>query len=237
MNKLLSVKNKTVLITGAAGLLGSEFVKYLWHEGANIIAWDLKDGPKHERLNWQIVDIGDYKQVEEALTEYLAIDAVVCNAAIDFPPGRINILPKEEVFKTNILGSENCIILGAKKMIGGGSIILIGSIYGMVSPYRKLYGDWAKPSLYSVTKSALSGMTKYWAAHLAPENVRVNLLVLGGIDSGQDRDFVKKYSERVPLQRMAVTEDYCGAVQYLISDASRYQTGSKMVIDGGYTAW
>ena len=237
MSDLLSIKNKVIVVTGAAGLLGSEYVRHLWDCGAHVIAWDLKDGPKHERLEWKIVDIADFDQVQEALSEYLAVDGVVCNAGIDFPPGKINPASKENILKTNILGTENCIRAASKKMIAAGSIILIGSIYGKVSPYRKLYGEWEKPSLYSVSKSALLGMTKYWAAHLAPENIRVNLLTLGGVDSGQDREFVARYSERVPLNRMAVPDDYLGAIQYLLSDASRYQTGSEMVIDGGYSCW
>jgi len=88
-----------------------------------------------------------------------------------------------------------------------------------------------------VSKSALFGLTRYLATYWASKNVRVNVLTFGGVFNGQDPEFVKNYSSKVPLGRMANKEDYIGAILFLASDASSYMTGSNMIIDGGYTAW
>ena len=137
-----------------------------------------------------------------------------------------------------------CQVLGgAMAARGKGSIVNIASIYGMVSPDQSLYqyrrdrGEiFYKPVAYSASKSALYNLTRYLAAYWGGKGVRVNTLTLGGVYNNQDPKFLERYNPKVPLGRMADVNEYNGVVQFLLSDAASYVTGSNIVADGGFTA-
>ena len=122
-----------------------------------------------------------------------------------------------------------------------GVIINISSIYGISGADQRIYGksNLNSPVSYAASKGAIINLTRYLAAYWHRKNVRVNTLTLGGVqdDSYQNKEFIKKYSEKTMLGRMAKKEDYNGAILFLISDASSYMTGSNLIIDGGWTAW
>lgn len=126
----------------------------------------------------------------------------------------------------------------------GGSIIQTASAYGIMAPDQRIYeGSWYlnrqinTPAVYSTSKAAVIGLTKYLATYWAEHRIRVNALVPGGAESGQNDEFKRKYGLRVPLGRMAQPPEMVGAVLYLASDASRYVTGHSLVVDGGLSAW
>jgi len=126
----------------------------------------------------------------------------------------------------------------------GGSIIQTASIYGMVSSDKRIYeGSFylgrqiSNPAVYSTSKAAVVGLTRYLAANWGDMKIRVNALVPGGVESGQNDTFKARYSARVPLGRMAQGDEMVGALIYLASDASSYVTGHCLVVDGGLSAW
>ncbi len=126
----------------------------------------------------------------------------------------------------------------------GGSIIQTSSIYGIVASDKRIYeGSFylgrqiSNPAVYSTSKAAVVGLTKYLAAYWADAGIRVNALVPAGVESGQNDTFKARYSARVPMGRMADGDEMVGALVYLASDASSYVTGHCLVVDGGLSAW
>lgn len=123
------------------------------------------------------------------------------------------------------------------KKQGAGSIINIGSIYGIVGPDFSIYEgtSMTMPAAYAVIKGGIIQFTRYLASYYGASGVRVNSISPGGVFDGQDSAFVEKYSAKVPLGRMAEPDDISGAVLFLASDASKYITGHNLVVDGGWS--
>ena len=127
---------------------------------------------------------------------------------------------------------------------GGGSIIQTSSIYGVVGPDQRIYEGSEyngrpinTPVVYSMSKAAVIGLTKYLATYWGEQGIRVNTLTPGGISSGHDSVFVNKYANRVPMGRMGSSEDLVGAIIFLASNESSYITGQNIIVDGGLTVW
>ncbi len=118
---------------------------------------------------------------------------------------------------------------------GGGSIVNIGSMQGVYGADFSLYEgtDMDSPPDYHFHKGGMVSLTKYLARKLAPQKIRVNCISPGGLFTGQPEAFVEKYSNKVPLGRMASDDDLKGVVVFFASDASAYITGENLVMDGG----
>jgi len=256
-----------VLLTGGAGLLGRNHSRALSDAGAKVIVADInEDGAKRvaaELPNGAMaiaVDVTEpasvRSMVQRVAARYGRIDALVNNAALDPKFDRENYGAHSNSFENypletwkqsldvNVTGAFLCTQAAAPFLLasGRGSVVNVASIYGLVGPDQRLYrknGEQTqfKPVAYSVTKSALIGFTRYLAAYWAGTGLRVNTLTLGGVEANHDPDFVRRYSERTPMGRMAKPDEYGGALIFLLSDASSYMTGANLVVDGGWTAW
>ena len=160
----------------------------------------------------------------------------------------------ENYFSVDLTGtlliSQKCIPQMKKNK--GGSIVNISSTYGILSPDQRLYETFnkklsakqkkmgitiEKPIGYSISKSGILNLTRFLATKFAKDDIRVNTLTLGGVFDNNPSSFVKAYSERTPLGRMANKNEYAGPLLFLVSDMSSYMTGANLIVDGGWSSW
>jgi 2-deoxy-D-gluconate 3-dehydrogenase len=208
------------------------------------------------------VDITDEASVAQLVRTTLAsfghIDGLVNNAAVnpsfggdrtsefDLPFEQYSLEHWNRALAVNLTGMFLCAREVAPTMLAQqrGVIVNVSSTYGLVGPDQRLYESERpgeprgyKPVAYSVTKSGVLGFTHYLAAYWAGTGIRVNTLTPGGVLTDQSDEFVRRYSARTPLGRMANSHEYSAALLFLLSDASSYMTGANLVVDGGWTAW
>jgi NAD(P)-dependent dehydrogenase (short-subunit alcohol dehydrogenase family) len=146
----------------------------------------------------------------------------------------------EQAIRVNLTGVYLVAREGGKAMLksGGGSMVNVSSTYGVVGPDHRIYDGMAFNSLpsYAAAKAGVHGLTRWLATYWGDKGIRVNTLVPGGVENNHDPEFVRRYTARVPLGRMAKREDMVGMMIYLASDASAYSTGQQFFVDGGWTA-
>ena len=227
---------RLAVVTGALGNLGPVWTSALAEAGATVVGLDVRAGGGVMQA-----DVTDRAGLARVLADVGTPAVLVNNAGIDAPPGG----DEGEFGRTlevNVTGLYNAteVFGGAMCEAGGGSIVNIGSLYASIAPIPALYDHieppFTKPAAYGASKAAVVNLTRYFSRLWGPHGVRVNALSPGGVRGGQDAEFVRKYSERVPLGRMAEPADLVGALLFLASEASAYVTGQELRVDGGFTA-
>lgn len=264
LNKF-NLQNKIALVTGGNGILGTKFAEGLLEAGATVLIIDItknkdkslsKYGKKVECYECDITSKESVQQVINSIVKkHLTIDILLNNAASKtsnvtkfFEPFESYDLETwKDVMSVNVDGMflvAQAVGSIMKHQKSGGTIIQTSSIYGIVGPDSRIYdgsdylgGPINTPAVYSASKAAVIGLTKWLAVYWANNNIRVNCLIPGGIKSGQNEAFVKKYSEKVPMGRMGSPDEIVPTILYLASDASSYVTGQTLIVDGGFTSW
>lgn len=259
---MLDLTGKVIVLTGGAGILGTRISHALVSQGAQVAIAD-RAGDKAQataaalgqRARGFEVDVTRRASLE-ALRQAVegafgAVDVLVNNVAAKsanfFEPFETFPLDDwDEVMNINTTGvMQSCQVFGAGMAErGAGSIVTTLSIYGITGCDQRIYqGSMYEgrpintPAVYAASKAALLGLTRYLATYWGHRGVRVNAITPGGVFSGQNDEFVSRYSARVPLGRMAQQDEMSGAIAFLASDEASYVTGHNLVVDGGLTAW
>ena len=256
---------RVTVLTGGGGILGRRIALALSRHGAKVAVVDctldkattacsVEEGSPglrrpyaaDVRSSTSLRDLRD-RVLQELGAPDVLVNAVAWKSEHFFDPfERFPVDDWNEVMQVNCTGVMlACQTFGSDMAErGSGSIINFLSIYGIVAPDPRIYEGSEyegkpinTPAVYTASKAAVWGLTKYLAAYWAPRNVRVNALTPGGVYSGQNAAFVQRYSNRVPLGRMASRDEMSGAVVFLASKASSYVTGQNLVVDGGLTVW
>jgi 3-oxoacyl-[acyl-carrier protein] reductase len=242
---------RVVVITGAGGALGAAVSKKLADEPDTDLVLSDVSAPSLEAtvaglvatdgsVVTKLADVSDFAEVESvvnlAVERFGRLDVLISNAGVLSPNGRIHNLTTEDwerAFRINVLGAVNGIraAVAVMRPQGSGSIVLTASVSGLTA--------WSHAAPYCATKAAVIQLAKVAAVEYARDGIRVNCVCpgtfLSAIHDDVPPEALDAIAERHPLG-LGTAGDLAGAYSYLAGDASRWTTGSTMVVDGGYSA-
>lgn len=267
---LFDLTGRAGIVTGGAGIIGTELVHALLDYGARVMIADI-DGAAAVRLADTLsrrhpgrvqaiaTDVSDEGQVARMVAETVRafgqIDYLLNNAAVfgtdpkDYY-ARFEEYSLSEWRRIMAVDLDGMFLVArdvGRQMVAQGtpgSIVQTASIYGVMASDQRIYEGASfaghpinNPAVYSTAKAGVVGLTRWLATYWAERRIRVNAIAPGGTQALENDTFVRRYSNRVPLGRMASASEMAGAAVYLVSDASSYVTGQCLMVDGGLSAW
>lgn len=246
---------RVAVLTGGNGLYGRFFARALGEAGAHVVitsrdadtAQDAArrlsaDGLAASGYALDLADTDAANTFVARVRDDLGRLDILLNNAVHRQGGDLPDTTADDWTATSQVNSRGLFLLtraAAAVMGDGGSIVNIGSIYGLVGPDFSLYDgtEMTMPAFYAYDKAGMVGFTRYLACLLGSRGIRVNCLCPGGLYSGSQPDsFTAAYRRRTPLGRMASGEEVAAAAVFLASDAAAYVTGVTLPVDGGWTA-
>ena len=253
--------NKNIVVTGGTGHLGLEIaIKLLSNSFYNLILIDKKKINNKKIINklnkkfkkrvylieCDISKKNSFELIKKKINKnFKKIDVIINNAAYyendkgyDATFFKEKYESWERVFKVNLFAPFFLVQTLYKLMIKSknSSVINIGSIYGSVAPDFNLYNGtkMTNPGSYNCSKGAMVQLTKWMSSFLAPK-IRTNIISPGGIFRNQDKNFLKKYNSKNPMNRMASEIDVANLVNFLVSNDANYLNGQNIFVDGGFS--
>lgn len=261
IKELFDLTGKVAFVTGGAGWLGTSICEALAQAGATVAIVDCdaervdktvaqlnKSGLKTTGI---VTDVMDEQSLRDSIDKVVAdhgrIDVLVSGVHAGPQPAIDDASYSD--FDRGLHNGPSAYGIAAQHAVrhmrktGGGSIINIGSMYGVVTGYPEVYENLLPPNsiVYQASKAAIIHMTRYMAVYWAKDNIRVNCLSPGPFSNAtvqrQEREFISRLEKKIPLGRIGQPWEMKGAIVFLASNASTYVTGQNLLVDGGWTAW
>jgi NAD(P)-dependent dehydrogenase (short-subunit alcohol dehydrogenase family) len=251
----MRLKGKVAIITGAASGIGRAVAALFAKEGARVVVADVNDAGGNETLaeiggttagRYIHTDVSSAEEVEKlvntTVSEFGGVDLLVNNAAVVLFKKLIDTTPEEwdHIIATNLRSVFLCSRYAIPQMIrrGGGRIVNISSARALAtSPLV---------SSYDASKGAILSLTRSMALEYADDNVRVNCVLPGPVDTpvfranlraeGNEEEQYQALAAQIPLGKIGAPLDIAQTVLFLVSDESSYVTGAPFLIDGGLLA-
>lgn len=259
IQNLFDLTDRVALITGGSGYLGNSFARALAEAGASVviasrsrerargIAGDLPSpggaahfGVQLDQLDEESLDTG----FDEAVESAGKVDILINNGQKGHPLDLNDVTG--EAFSQDLKNATGYFLLARRfrnhivERQATGSVVMIGSMYGVVGSYPDAYEGvcTASPVQYHTLKGGIIHMTRHLACYWARDGIRVNCLSPGPFPSGKaPSEMVGRLKEKLPMQRMGQPHELKGSLLLLASDAGSYITGQNLLVDGGWTAW
>ena len=259
MNEMFSLSKKSIVVFGGAGYIGRALVKAILSCKARILVadqnvdvfetadWkDIKNNPDFKCMRCDVSKAEDIRKTYDAcIKNFGNFNAMVNLVAY----GKFDDISRQsdEDMAYSFDGVAGHVLRTIREVIPffkkeGGVIVTTASMYGIVSPDYRIYGDSGQnnPVVYGMGKAAVISLTRYAAAHLAPMNIRVNCVSPGPVpdpSKNPPREFMEQLAGKTMLGRVGKPDDIAGAFVYLLSDASSFVAGECISVDGGWTKW